>query len=348
MRKKTLTVAQIADIVGGQVVGDADIQIDRFASLDQATQQDISFLSNLKFEQQLNTTQAGCVLLSDGYAKSMATSNIKSLTFVLCKDPYLAFARVAQALDNTPLPASEISQTASIHPSVVLQENVKIASGAVLDKDCRIGKNVSIGANVYLGEGVVLGANTIVYANVTIYHRVTIGSDCIFHSGVVIGCDGFGYANDAGSWVKIPQTGGVIIHDRVEIGANSSVDRGALNDTIIGAGVKIDNLCHIAHNVEVGENTAMAAHSGIAGSTKVGKSCTFSGRTSIIGHLSIAEGTHLTAGTLINKSNETAGVFSSGTGAQENKTWRKNVARFKQLNDMAKKIRQLEKKLEDL
>jgi len=347
LQQKTLTVAEIADIVGGQVVGDANVQIDRVASLDQATQQDVSFLSNLKLEQQLSTTQAGCVLLSDGYTKTTGSGNISHLTFVLCKDPYLAFAKVAQALDNTPLPASEISPAANVHPSVVLQENVKIAAGAVLDKNCRIGKNVSIGANVYLGEGVVLGANTIVYSNVSIYHRVTIGSDCIFHSGVVIGCDGFGYANDAGRWVKIPQTGGVVIHDRVEIGANSCVDRGALNDTIIHAGVKIDNLCHIAHNVEFGENSAMAAHSGIAGSTKVGKSCTFSGRTSLIGHLSIADGTHLTAGTLVNKSNETAGVFSSGTGAQENKIWRKNVARFKQLDDMAKKIRQLEKKLKD-
>ncbi len=346
MQQKTLTVAEIANIVGGQIVGDADIQIDRIASLDQATQHDVSFLSHLKFEQQLNTTQAGCVLLSDSYA--MASSNMKPLTCVLCKDPYLAFARVAQVLDSTPLPATELCSTASIHPSVILQDNVKIAPGAVLDKDCRIGNNVSIGANVYLGEGVVLGDNTIVYANVSIYHRVTIGSHCILHSGAVIGCDGFGYANDAGNWVKIPQTGNVVIYDDVEIGANACIDRGALNDTIIHRGVKIDNLCHIAHNVVVGENTAMAAFTGIAGSAKIGKSCTFSGRSSIIGHLSIAEGTHLTAGTLVNKSNEIAGVFSSGTGAQENKIWRKNVARFKQLDDMAKKIRQLEKKLKDL
>jgi UDP-3-O-[3-hydroxymyristoyl] glucosamine N-acyltransferase len=342
LQKKTLTVAEIADIVGGQIIGDADILISRVSSLDQATDQDISFLSNPKLEQQLNTTQAGCVLLSVGYAKQPAT------TCILCKDPYLAFALVAQALDITPLPASEISPAANIHPSVVLEDKVKIAAGAVLEKDCRIGNNVSIGANTYLGEGVIVGDNTIVYANVSIYHRVTIGASCILHSGAVIGCDGFGYANDGGSWVKIPQTGGVIIQDKVEIGANACVDRGALNDTIIRKGVKIDNLCHIAHNVEVGENTAMAAFTGIAGSAKIGKSCTFSGRSSIIGHLNIAEGTHLTAGTLVNKSNETAGVFSSGTGAQENKIWRKNVARFKQLDDMAKKLRLLEKKIKDL
>lgn len=342
MQKKTLTVAEIADIVGGQVVGDASISIYRVASLDQATLQDVSFLSNLKLEQQLNTTQAGCVLLSDRYKKELKS------TCILCKDPYLAFARVAQVLDNTPLPASEINSAANIHHSVVLPDNVKIAAGAVLDKGCQIGQNVTIGANAYLGEGVVVGDNTIINANVSIYHRVNVGAFCILHSGSVIGCDGFGYANDGGSWVKIPQTGGVIIHDHVEVGANACIDRGALNNTIIGEGVKIDNLCHIAHNVEVGENTAMAAFTGIAGSAKIGKSCTFSGRSSIIGHLNIADGTHLTAGTLVNKSNATAAVFSSGTGAQENKIWRKNVARFKQLDEMAKKIRLLEKKIKDL
>lgn len=342
MQDKTLTVAEIANIVGGRVIGDKEIEIQRVSPLDQATKDDVSFLSNPKFEQQLDTTQAGCVLLSDSYTKQ------PSVTSVLCKDPYLAFALVAQALDKIPLPATHISPTATIHSSVVLGDNVKIAAGAVIEKNCQIGDNVCIGANSYLGEGGVIGDNSIVYANVSIYHGVHIGASCIVHSGVVIGCDGFGYANDAGQWVKIPQSGGVKIGDRVEIGANACIDRGALKDTIISSGVKIDNLCHIAHNVEVGENTAMAAFTGIAGSSKIGQSCTFSGRSSIIGHLDIAPGTHLTAGTLVNKSNETAGVFSSGTGAQDNKTWRKNVARFKQLDAMAKKLKVLEKQMSEL
>ena len=341
MQEKTLTVAEIASIVGGRVIGDKTLEINRVSPLDQATKHDISFLSNPKFEQQLDTTQAGCVLLSDGYTKH------PSVTSVLCKDPYLAFALVAQALDNTPLPATEISPTATIHQSAVLGDNVEIAAGVVIGKNCQIGDNVCIGANSYLGEGGIIGDSTIIYANVSIYHGVSIGSFCILHSGVVIGSDGFGYANDAGQWVKIPQSGGVMIGDRVEIGANSCIDRGALNNTIISNGVKIDNLCHIAHNVEVGENTAMAAFTGIAGSAKIGKSCTFSGRSSIIGHLEIAAGTHLTAGTLVNKSNQTAGMFSSGTGAQDNKTWRKNVARFKKLDEMAKRLRQLEKQMSE-
>ena len=342
MRDKTLTVAEIANIVGGQVVGDGDILISCVSSLVRATNRDVSFLSNSKFEQQLNTTQAGCVLLSNAYTKPISTTSI------LCPDPYLAFARVAQALDQTPLPANEISPGASIHDSVILGENVKVGAGVVIEKQCQIGDNVCIGANCYIGEGSSLGDSTKVYANVSIYHGITIGSDCIFHSGVVLGSDGFGYANDSGVWIKIPQTGGIKIGDDVEIGANSTIDRGALNDTVIGNGVKIDNLCHIAHNVEIGDHTAMAAFTGIAGSTKIGKSCTFSGRSSVIGHLNIADGTHLTAGTLVNKSNETAGVFSSGTGAQENKIWRRNVVRFKQLDEMAKKLRQLEKTVKRL
>lgn len=342
MQVKTLTVAEIANIVGGEIVGDASIQINHVASLEQATQCDISFLSNLKLESQLNTTLAGCVLLSNGYSKNISTTSI------LCPDPYLAFAQVAQALDQSPLPADDISSTATIHPTAVLGDNVKIAAGAVISKNCRIGNEVCIGVNSYIGENSSIGDYTRIYANVSVYHDIQIGSACIFHSGVVIGSDGFGYANDAGAWVKIPQSGRVIISDNVEIGANSTIDRGALNNTVIGKGVKIDNLCHIAHNVDVGENTAMAAYTGIAGSTNIGKACTFSGRSSIIGHLNIAAGTHLTAGTLVNKSNKEAGVFSSGTGAQDNKTWRKNVARFKQLDDMAKRLRQLEKTIEKL
>jgi len=342
LQEKTLTVAEIANIVDGRVVGDETIKICRVSPLDQATEKDISFLNNRKFESQLNTTQAGCVLLSDGFTKEL------SVTCVMCKDPYLAFALVAQALDQTPPPATQICPTANIHDSVILGDKVKIAPGVVIEKNCQIGSNVCIGANSYIGEGSVLGENTIIYANVSIYHGVIIGSFCILHSGSVIGSDGFGYANDGGNWIKIPQSGGVKISDNVEIGANACVDRGALEDTVISKGVKIDNLCHIAHNVEVGENTAMAAYTGIAGSSKIGKSCTFSGRSSIIGHLNIAAGTHLTAGTLVNKSNETAGIFSSGTGAQDNKTWRKNVARFKQLDEMAKRLRQLEIQISDL
>ncbi len=339
MQEKNLTVGEIAQLVDGKVIGDANVGIQRVSSLENATSGDISFLSNQKFEEQLNTTQASCVLLSNA-----SSINVNS-TCILCKDPYLAFALVAQALDTTPLPAPNLSEYANVHSSAVIGTNVTLGPGVVIQQECRIGNNVSIGANSFIGEFSYIGDNTKIYANVSIYHGVNIGESCILHAGVVVGSDGFGYARDGDVWVKIPQTGGVRIKNYVEIGANSCVDRGALNDTIIGNGVKIDNLCHVAHNVDFGENSAMAALSGVAGSTKVGKSCTFSGRSSVIGHLDIADGTHLTVGTVLNKSIKVGGVYSSGTGLQENKRWRKNVARFKQLDAMAKTIRGIEKEL---
>ncbi|MBV1911132.1 MAG: UDP-3-O-(3-hydroxymyristoyl)glucosamine N-acyltransferase [Kangiellaceae bacterium] len=342
MQATVLTVAEIAKIVGGKVEGDGRLSISAVASLDVAQPHEISFLSNPKFEEQLNTTQSGCVLLSNDYKKTFANTHIR------CENPYLAFALVSLALNPNPKPATAISKSACIHSTAKLGVNVCLGDSVSISKDCVIEDNVVIGANSTIGEGTKVQANTVIYANVAIYHGVDIGKDCIIHSGTVIGSDGFGYANDAGQWTKIAQTGGVVIGNNVEIGANTTIDRGALNDTIIKTGVKIDNLCHIAHNVEVGENTAMAAFTGIAGSTVIGKSCAFSGRSSIIGHLNIADGTHLTAGTLVSKSNHKAGVFSSGTGAQENKQWRKNVARFKQLDEMAKKIRLLEKKVNQL
>ena len=352
MNSSGLTIAEIAEIVDGQVIGEKHDRVVRTASLDKATHSEVSFLSNPAFAQELDTTNAGCVLLSAAYEKShwdvIALQKNKPTNWVLCSDPYLAFARISQALDTSPLLNENINQNASIHPSVTLGENVQIGAGVVVCENSHIADNVSLGCNSFVGPNSSIDKGTILFPNVTIYHGIKIGKNCLLHSGVVIGSDGFGYANDQGVWVKIPQTGGVNIGNNVEIGANSCVDRGALNNTIISDGVKIDNLCHIAHNVEIGENTAMAAYSGVAGSTKLGRSCTLSGRSSIIGHLNIADGTHITACTLVNRSNDEPGIFSSGTGMQENKVWRKNVARFKQLDSMAKKLRELEKKLKKI
>ncbi|MFT6733612.1 MAG: UDP-3-O-[3-hydroxymyristoyl] glucosamine N-acyltransferase [Polaribacter sp.] len=353
-----LTLAEIANKVCGELVGDEAHLISKVSSLDIAKSTEISFLSNIKLESELNITQAGCVLVSKAYFKQHLSQKLISDTseninlhdnrrknFIVCEDPYLAFALVSQLFDSTPKPAYGISDKANISDSAKIGDSVSIASGCSIGANVIVADNVSIGANVVIGEGVTIGANSIIYPLVSIYPNTSIGENCIFHSSCVIGSDGFGYANNKGLWVKIPQTGGVVIGNKVEVGANSCIDRGALRDTIIGDGVKIDNLCHIAHNVDVGENTAMAAFTGIAGSSTIGKNCTFSGRSSIIGHLSIADKTHLTAGTLVNKSNKEAGVFSSGTGAQDNKLWRKNVARFKQLDQLAKRIRFLEKQL---
>ncbi|MEP1743554.1 MAG: UDP-3-O-(3-hydroxymyristoyl)glucosamine N-acyltransferase [Kangiellaceae bacterium] len=342
MAEKLLTVSEIAKIVDGELEGDGNKGITSVAPLDRALDHQISFLSNPKFKQQLDTTQSGCVLLSAQSKKSY------KFPVIYCKDPYLAFALISQALDVSPRLADSISAQASVDPTAQIADGVTLAAGVYVGKNCKIESNVSIGANTTLADNTFVAEGTKIYPNVSIYHNVAIGKNCIIHSGTVVGSDGFGYANNSGDWVKIVQSGGVRIGDNVEIGANTTIDRGALDDTVIANGVKIDNLCHIAHNVELGENTAMAAFTGVAGSTVIGKGCTFSGRSSIIGHLNIAAGTHLTAGTMVNKSNTKPGIYSSGTGAQENRLWRKNVARFKQLDEMAKKIRSLEQQLKDL
>jgi len=339
LKNAGLTLAEVANIVNGEVVGDSEHIVTHVSSLETATDKSITFLSSSKFVNQLSTTLAGCVLLSKEHNLS------KEMNCVFCKDPYLAYALVSQALDESPLPATSISDTADLAASAEIGENVSIGAHSVIAKNCKIGKGVVIGPNCFVGEGCIIGDNSLIHANVSIYHRVYIGDFCILHSGVVLGSDGFGYANDNGRWIKIPQTGSLVLGNHVEIGANSCIDRGALNNTEIGNGVKIDNMCHIAHNVSIGDNTAMAGFSAIAGSAKVGESCQLGGRSSILGHLEIAAGTHLTAGTLVSKSNKKSGVFSSGMAAEENKSWKRNVARFKQLDNMAKRIKLLEKRL---
>ncbi len=342
MARQNYSIAELARRLEAEFIGDGEHLIERVASLDKATSSDISFLNNPKYKSQLNTTQAGCVLLSE------SMQDIAQTNCIVIADPYLGFARIAQLLDTTPIPEAGIAKHSHIGENVQLGANVSIAPGCVVEDNCVIGDNVILGANVVVGTGSHIGAGSRIFANVTLYHYVYLGDQCIVHSGAVIGSDGFGFANNKGTWVKIPQTGKVIIGSQVEIGANACIDRGALNDTLIGDGVKLDNLCHIAHNVELGANVAMAAYAGVAGSTKVGDFCTFSGRSTILGHLDIAAGTHVTACSLINRSNQKPAVFSSGTGMQENKAWRKNVARFRQLDSMAKQLKALEKQIKNM
>ncbi|MET1254721.1 UDP-3-O-(3-hydroxymyristoyl)glucosamine N-acyltransferase [Aliikangiella maris] len=339
MTAKVFTVAQIARLLDADFVGDGDYQIITLAPLDEAGEHDISFLSNPKLKEQLNTTQAGCVLLSH----DVREHTLKNAIYV--KDPYLGFAKVAQELDTTPKPLPGIAESAIINKNVTIEAGVSIGAGVVIEEGVFIGADSIIEANCVIGRQAKVGQKCRLYANVTVYHQVEIGDGCILQSGAIIGSDGFGYANEKGTWIRIPQTGRVILGKDVDVGANACIDRGALKDTIIGDGVKIDNLCHIAHNVVIGEHTAMAGFTGIAGSATIGHHCTFSGRSSILGHLSIAPGTHVTACSLINRSNKEPGVFSSGTGMQDNKTWRKNVARFRQLDEMAKQLKKLEKEL---
>jgi UDP-3-O-[3-hydroxymyristoyl] glucosamine N-acyltransferase len=334
---KSVTLRELAELLHGQVQGDAEICISSVATLDKAGAGQLSFLANSKYRSQLEATQAGAVLLSAKDALDFRG------TALIVKDPYVGFARVAQLLDTTPRVACGIHPSAQIDPSAQLGEGVAIGANAVIGANVILGENVQIGAGTVIGQDCIIGSGTRLWANVTLYHDVHLGQDCIIHSGAVIGSDGFGYANERGRWVKIPQTGGVRIGDRVEIGACTSVDRGALAHTEIHDGVIIDNQVQIAHNDIIGANTAIAGNSTIAGSVTIGKHCIIGGNSAVAGHISLVDGTHISGGTNVTSIIREPGVYTSTTVAMENKLWRRNTVRFRQLDELFQRVKELEK-----
>ena len=335
----SVTLKELCLLLDGDIQGDETLIINSVATLENAKAGQISFLANNKYRSQLEETQASAVLLSAKDAQDYQG------TALIVKDPYVGFARVAQYLDTTPKAAVGIHPSAQIDPSAHLGEGVAIGANAVIGANVILGENVQIGAGVVLGQDVVIGSKTRLWANVTVYHDVHLGQDCIIHSGAVLGSDGFGYANERGQWIKIPQTGGVRIGDRVEIGANSTVDRGALGHTEIHDGVIIDNQVQIAHNDIIGENTAIAGSTTVAGSVTIGKYCIIGGSCAIAGHLSIADGVHVSGATNITTNMHEPGLYSSATVAMDNKLWRKNTVRFRQLDELFQRVKTLEKNL---
>lgn len=334
---KSYTIKEIAAYLNAEVQGDDSVEITRVATLEKAQVGEISFLANPKYQSQLEGTAASAVLLSPQSAQGFVGNAI------VLKDPYVGFARVAQLLDTTPRAAESIHPSAVIDASATLGEGVAIGANAVIGANVILGENVQIGAGCVIGQNVIIGSNSMLWANVTIYHDVHIGQSCIVHSSTVIGSDGFGYANERGQWIKIPQTGGVRIGDRVEIGACTSIDRGAIEHTEIHDGVIIDNQVQIAHNVIIGENTALAGSSTFAGSTTLGKYCIVGGNSAVAGHLSVADGTHISGGTNVTSVIREPGVYSSATIAMENKVWRRNTVRFRQLDELFQRVKKLEK-----
>ncbi|MFM2482452.1 UDP-3-O-(3-hydroxymyristoyl)glucosamine N-acyltransferase [Celerinatantimonas sp. YJH-8] len=338
----TVTLQQIAEWVEGELRGPVDAQIDKIASLPKAGPSDATFLTSSQYRHQLPDCQAGVVLLRE------ADAEFAKGAVIVVKDPYLAYAYLAQHLDTTPQSAQGIHASAVIADDVVLGSDVHIGAHAVIESGAQIGDGCQIGAGCFIGAQTQIGARTKLWANVSIYHDVLIGSDCLIQSGTVIGADGFGYANDRGQWVKIPQTGRVIIGDRVEIGAATCIDRGALDDTVIHDGVIIDNLCQIAHNVEIGDNTAVAGCTTMAGSLKVGKYCIIGGASVFNGHMEICDQVHISGMSMVMRPIDKPGVYSSGIPAQSNKEWRKTAARVMKIDEMHKKLRALEHQLEQL
>ena len=338
----TFTLAEIAEKIGATVSGDASYVVNSLATLTKANGDQIAFLANSKYRQQLAESKAGAVILSEDCIDDCNTNAL------VMSNPYMGYALTAQLLDTTPKPASGIHPTAVINPTVQLGEHVSIGAHTVIEAGVVLADNVSIGAGSFIGENVSIGENTKVWSNVSIYHRVIIGKNCLVHASTVVGADGFGYAKNEGAWLKIPQLGTVIIGDSVEIGASTTIDRGALDDTVIENGVILDNQIQIAHNVIVGENTAIAACTVIAGSTTIGKNCTIAGLVGITGHITVADSCAFTGMAMVTKSITTPGVYSSGFPAVPNREWHKTNARIRKLDATTKRINSLEKELAEL
>ncbi|NAW96448.1 UDP-3-O-(3-hydroxymyristoyl)glucosamine N-acyltransferase [Vibrio sp. V42_P2S4T144] len=335
-----MNISELATITGGELFGDESLVVSRVAPMDKAQEGDVTFLSNPKYAKHLSECQATVVMVKAEH-KDQCVGNA-----LVVSDPYVAFARVVQAMDTTPKPASDIAPSAVIAADVKMGENVTIGANAVIETGVELGDNVSVGAGCFIGKNAKLGNNTKLWANVTIYHEVSLGDDCLVQSGTVIGSDGFGYANDKGEWIKIPQLGSVRIGNRVEIGACTTIDRGALEDTIIEDNVILDNQLQIAHNVQIGYGTVMPGGTIVAGSTKIGKYCQIGGASVLNGHITIADGVAITGMGMVMRSIEEKGLYSSGIPLQTNREWRKTATRVHRIDEMNKRLKAVEKQLE--
>ena len=335
----SFTLPEIAAWLDGEVISDSGALISQVASLMHAKASEIAFVSDAKYLPLLTKTSAGAILIASEYA---STTNLPR---IVVNNPYAAFAKVS-AIFNPPAKITPgIASTASIAKDASISESACIDANAVISKGAVIGDNVIIGANCHVGEGVTIGAASTLHANVSIYHGCEIGNNCIIHSGAVIGADGFGYAGEAGVWVKIPQIGRVIIGDDVEIGANTTIDRGALDDTILEKGVKIDNLVQVAHNCRIGAHTVIAGCVGIAGSARIGKHCKIGGAAMILGHLEIADQVTISPGSMITRSISTMGTYTALMPFQEHEQWLKTAARVGQLETLAQHVKALEQEI---
>lgn len=333
------TLDELANHVGATVKGDATHVITGVGTLSNATPQQITFLSNPSYKKFLATTQAGAVIVS------AADAELCTVNALIANNPYVAYARIAALLSTQPKYSPGIDVRAIVDPSASIATSASIAPGAIIEANVTIAENVRIGPGCVVQQNAVIGAGSVLTANVTIAYDCILGSNTLVHPGAVIGADGFGQAYDQGAWIKVPQLGRVVIGDDVEIGANTTIDRGAVEDTLIGDNVKLDNQIQIAHNVQIGAHTAIAGCSAIAGSTKIGKHCRIAGMVGIVGHLDIADNVTVTAMSLVTHSIKAAGVYSSGTPLETNQQWHRNSLRFKQLDDMAKRLRALEKNM---
>lgn len=333
------TLAEIVALLGGTLVGDGTVRIEKVASLKNAKSGQISFLSSSKYANLLANSQASAVVLSHQFSDLVTTNRI------IDDQPYVYFAKLSALFNPPQVPNPGIASSAIVHPSARVSETATVGEQVVIDADVVIEDGAVIDHGCVIKPRVRIGAHTWIQSNVTIYQSCDIGQRCIVASGCVIGADGFGYAETNGQWVKIPQVGSVRIGDHVEIGANTTIDRGALDDTIIEQGVKIDNLVQIGHNCHIGAHTVIAGCTGIAGSAVIGKHCKIGGAAMILGHLEIVDGVTITPGTMITRSLMREGTYTALMPFQRHEDWLKTAAHMRHLDALSERVKLLEKKL---
>ncbi len=335
-----ITLGNLVDALGGRLIGDAGTVIRRLAPLGSAVEGELAFVAHVRYLAQVSTTRATALIVGPALADAAAERG----PCIVADDPYLYFARLTQwwRAAHDPRPPAAVHPTACVDPSARLGEGVDIGPFAVIEAHAVIGEGARIGAHAVVERNASVGEGTVVHPNVTIGYECKVGARCILHAGVVIGADGFGFAPHDGRWIKIEQLGAVCIGDDVEIGANTCVDRGALDDTVIGNGVKLDNLIQIGHNVKVGDNAAMAGCVGVAGSAEIGAGCTVGGGAVVLGHLTLADGVHISAASVVTRSIREPGLYTGMFPLDANASWEKNAASLKQLHRLRDRLKAVE------
>jgi UDP-3-O-[3-hydroxymyristoyl] glucosamine N-acyltransferase len=337
LARSAFRLGELAAEFGCELVGDPQVKVSCVATLTSAKSGDLSFFANKAYRDQLRSTTAGAVLLRATDAEDCPVNAL------LADDPYLIFARIADLLYPQPDIVAGKHASAVISASAKIAENVQISAHTVIEDEAIIEADVFLGPGVFVGPRCRIGRSSRLLANVTIVQDVELGQRCIIHPGAVIGSDGFGNARGDQGWVKVPQVGRALIGNDVEIGANTTIDRGALDDTVIEDGVRLDNLVHVAHNVRIGQHSALAAQNGIAGSTTIGKRCMFGGQVGIDGHLNICDDVIVGGKSVLTKDITDAGFYAGTFAAEKDKDWKRKVARFRRLENLVSRVRNLEK-----
>lgn len=331
-----ISLGQLATQFGCDLVGDPDVVIDKLATLGNAGEGSLTFLANPAYLSQLPATRAAAVILREADAAACPTAAL------ITKDPYVAYARMAAVVHPSATREPGMHASAVVAASAVVDASVHLSANVVIGERTRVGANTFVGPNTVIGDDCVVGDDCYLHANVTLVRAVAMGDRCIMHSGAVIGGDGFGNAMTPEGWLKVPQVGGVRLGSDIEVGCNSTIDCGAIDDTVIGDGVRIDNLCQVGHNAHIGDHTALAATVAIAGSAVIGKRCMFAGHSGTVGHITVCDDVILNACSSLTKDIHEPGVYSNFLAAEKAGDWNKQVARLRRLDKLMERVKKLE------